>query len=42
VWPADKPLAQILEASPEWTRIHHDDVSVVFVRRALATRLGLH
>jgi hypothetical protein len=41
VWPADKPLAQILEPSPEWTRIHRDDVSVVFVRRALATRLAL-
>jgi hypothetical protein len=42
VWPADKALAHVLEASPEWIRIHRDDLAVVFVRRPLATRLGLH
>jgi hypothetical protein len=42
VWPLEKPLAQVLEASPDWTRIHRDDLGAVFVRRDVATRLGLH
>ncbi len=41
VWPREKPLAQVLAASPDWIRIHRDDLGVVFVRREVAARLGL-
>jgi hypothetical protein len=42
VWPNEKALAQVLDASPGWIRIHRDQLGAVFVRRDLATRLGLH
>lgn len=42
VWPREKPLAQVLAASPDWVRTYRDDLSVVFVRRDIATNLTAH
>lgn len=33
VWPPSRPLSQLLDSSPDWTRVQRDKTAVVFVRK---------